>query len=601
MNVRKFNQRIKIFSEILYDIFNVESNYRSELNMLNLELNKKIEDLKNNKNNLRESDPINKPKSRLSAFEKITKFMRFTSSTNINEKKENKSNVIYDKEENPLIDKLLSDSLQQLLTFYKTKHKIISQQVTKLGGILYQYSSQKKIDDSLENSPSLNYYNEKFDNDLAKMFSTKNNYYRIMSEFETFFRNEYLKNDFEIVNINDKRTKSVDITNIENKKKKNKEEKEKEMTMEEKMENVATLRNNYKDAVNNLNNSKREYMIKVNEICSEMQEFNIEENNLLSKIFNVYEENMKLLSNAVKNFNELYEKNKKIIIDSNITYANNLIIEDKINKVYQYEEYIPKHIDINNKKDLSVLQKMNKLIGLEIDKLKNVSEDKDNNNNNQINNINTDINTNNNIINEEKNENVNLPFILIMDKFIGEDGDKLTNNEIKRMKSCLNEEKYIKDFLCKLNKVRNNPKLFKIRKQFDTLVIFFNHIFTNLSFNNPNNHELVKILMILAETFKFKENGNKIYLINFMKFPKEFKDVEFWKSYIDIEIKNEHEKCKVIKNSQIEYIVLLSNSTHLREYLKEKDKIHEIFEYFFNVYKFNNDEINNMKKQFGKD
>ena len=600
MNVKKFNQRIKIFSEILYDILNVESNYRSELNILNLELNKKIEELKNKTNKLGEGEVKNKDKGRLSVLnEKITKFMRFNTSNNVNEKKLRRSNIIYDTEENPLIDKLLSDSLQQLLVFYKSKHKIISQQVTNLGRILYQYSSQKKIDDSLENSLNLNYYNDKFDNDLSKMIVSKNNYYQIMSEFENIFYNDNMKNDFEKININDKRTKSLDVINTGGKKKK--KNGEKPITLEDKMKNVVTLRNNYKEAINDLNNSKREYMIKVNEISSEMQEFNIEENNILSEIFNVYDENIKLLSNETKNFNELYEKNKKIIQDFNVTFGKNLIIEDKINKVYQYEEYIPKHIDINNKKDLSVLQKMNKLIGLEIDKLKNVSEDKDNNNNNQINNINTDINTNNNIINEEKNENVNLPFILIMDKFIGEDGDKLTNNEIKRMKSCLNEEKYIKDFLCKLNKVRNNPKLFKIRKQFDTLVIFFNHIFTNLSFNNPNNHELVKILMILAETFKFKENGNKIYLINFMKFPKEFKDVEFWKSYIDIEIKNEHEKCKVIKNSQIEYIVLLSNSTHLREYLKEKDKIHEIFEYFFNVYKFNNDEINNMKKQFGKD
>ena len=599
MNVKKFNQRIKIFSEILYDILNVESNYRSELNILNLELNKKIEELKNKTNKLGEGEVKNKDKGRLSVLnEKITKFMRFNTSNNVNEKKLRRSNIIYDTEENPLIDKLLSDSLQKLLVFYKSKHKIISQQVTNLGRILYQYSSQKKIDDSLENSLNLNYYNDKFDNDLSKMIVSKNNYYQIMSEFENIFYNDNMKNDFEKININDKRTKSLDVINTGGKKKK--KNGEKPITLEDKMKNVVTLRNNYKEAINDLNNSKREYMIKVNEISSEMQEFNIEENNILCEIFNVYDENIKLLSNETKNFNELYEKNKKIIQDFNVTFGKNLIIEDKINKVYQYEEYIPKHIDINNKKDLSVLQKMNKLIGLEIDKLKNVSEDKDNNNN-QINNINTDINTNNNIINEEKNENVNLPFILIMDKFIGEDGDKLTNNEIKRMKSCLNEEKYIKDFLCKLNKVRNNPKLFKIRKQFDTLVIFFNHIFTNLSFNNPNNHELVKILMILAETFKFKENGNKIYLINFMKFPKEFKDVEFWKSYIDIEIKNEHEKCKVIKNSQIEYIVLLSNSTHLREYLKEKDKIHEIFEYFFNVYKFNNDEINNMKKQFGKD
>ena len=46
MNSKKFMQRSKLFSDILYDIFNVESNYRSELNMLNLNLNKKIEEQK---------------------------------------------------------------------------------------------------------------------------------------------------------------------------------------------------------------------------------------------------------------------------------------------------------------------------------------------------------------------------------------------------------------------------------------------------------------------------------------------------------------------------------------------------------------------------
>ena len=45
------------------------------------------------------------------------------------------------------IDKLISEGLQNLLFFYKNKHKLISNQVSKLGVILYNFtSSQKKYD-----------------------------------------------------------------------------------------------------------------------------------------------------------------------------------------------------------------------------------------------------------------------------------------------------------------------------------------------------------------------------------------------------------------------------------------------------------------------
>ena len=49
--------------------------------------------------------------------------------------------------------------------------------------------------------------------------------------------------------------------------------------------------------------------------------------------------------------------------------------DKKIYKNYQFEEYNPKFNDIDNKKHLSVIQKMHKLIGFKLDKIKNENED----------------------------------------------------------------------------------------------------------------------------------------------------------------------------------------------------------------------------------
>ena len=38
MNPNKFYQRTKLFNDIIYEILNVESNYRTELSVLNLKL-----------------------------------------------------------------------------------------------------------------------------------------------------------------------------------------------------------------------------------------------------------------------------------------------------------------------------------------------------------------------------------------------------------------------------------------------------------------------------------------------------------------------------------------------------------------------------------
>ena len=580
MNSKKFMQRSKLFSDILYDIFNVESNYRSELNMLNLNLNKKIEEQKI-KLQKKHSVVINDegPKRTFSFLnDTINKLMLFNSGSINNIKDaEKESNVIYDKAENPLIDKLVSESLQQLLAFYKTKHKIISQQVTKLGKILYKYSSEKKIYDNNEERYSLNDVNDKFDTDLSKLSSSKQNYYSIMNDFE-----DLLYNNEDIKDVNDK------SNNDKKKEQKKKKDKNKENDLEEKIKEVIHLREIYKEAINTVNNSKKEYIMKLNEISNEVQEFNISENNILLEIFNLYDENEKLLTDEIKNYNLLYENNQKVVQEINVEYGNSLLFDNKIKKEYKYEEYVPEHIDTKNQKDISIIQRMNKLIGLEIDKLKKMNDDEE---------YDDDINIDNN--NNEKNEDENndLVFILILEKFIGDDGDKLTNDEIKKMKLFLNDEKYIKSFLLKLNKLRNNSKLFNQKKKFENLVIFFNYIFAKLPFNDPQKHELVKILMILAETFFYKENDVKTYVNSQVKLSNEVKNIEFWIAYIDIEIQNEYEKCKNIQSPQIEYIVLLSNTTHFKEFLNDKEKIHHILEHYSKKYKFGKDEVSIIQEQ----
>ena len=177
MNVKKFMHRTKLFSDILYEIFQVESNYRAELNELNLKLNKKIEDQKikmlkkrsffihNDKNHSKGNFSLLNEKRKSTIFSIV--------SSNCLKRVKKESNIIYDKEENPLIDKLVSESLELILTFYKTKYNIISQEVTKFGKILYQYSSEKKIYDNNEERYSLHDVNKIFDTNLSKLSLSK--------------------------------------------------------------------------------------------------------------------------------------------------------------------------------------------------------------------------------------------------------------------------------------------------------------------------------------------------------------------------------------------------------------------------------------------
>lgn len=559
INPKKFHERVKLFNDILYEIFKVESNYRTDLSVLNLKLVKKIEDHKNSLNKTPKLDKLRqslKIKNNLKDIFKPKKLLHNNSEDSIFEEKKDDTDSMY--------DKLLSEALQHLLTFYKGKHKLISKEVSSLGIILYNFSSQKKAYEN-DNTNDLEKNEKDFQLYYSKLMKSKNKYFDKMNELERFFHNN--------IDINNNKKNNND-------KNKNKINDEPEVE-KEKIDKLIHYRQKYKSRLDQLNNCQRIYVTQINELCNEVQEFNINENDILYNIFKVFDENLSLLSKEVSKYFELYENNKKLTLDLNTEFGNNVLVDDRINSNFQFEEYNPKFKDLNNKKDLSVIQKMNNLIGFEFDKFKS---DKDKNNNGSV-------------INEETDNNV--LFILLMDKFINVDY-QLNEKEKKLLKGLFNQGQYINEFLKKLNNNRSNKKLFGKKEKFNLLADLFNIIYKKVSFGDENQHELVKFLMILSETFFYKEEDKKIFLNSVIETPAELKnDVKFWIRYIDLEIENEFKNYNNNKknSTRYEYIVLLSNLTHLREYMKEKDKLEEIITYFKDKYNFSNDDVEVVKSQ----
>ena len=567
LNPNKFYQRIKLFNDIVYEIFKVESNYRTELSILNLKLSKKIEDSKKSKKQskfdfFRQSIPIKQ------GFKNLLHSRR--SSIKSEDDLEN------EKEENPFTNFLISESLKELLNFYKKKHNLISKEVSNLGIILYDFSSQK-TDIEKQNKDSFNLQkNEKeFDMYHNILIEAKEKYFDKMNEIELFFHNDEQ-------NLNNSLNNSINSKNSKNKNKNkdnniiiNEDEIEKK-----KIDELIECRKMYRKSLEDINNCQRIYISKINEICNEVQEFNITENNVLYNIFKTYNDHLLNLIKEVGSFCLFYEGKQKTIQEINMEFSNNLLFDTKFNMNYQFEEYNPKFNDMHNKKHLSVIQKMHKLIGFEFDKINNYE--------------NKDIN----------NKDNNVLFIILMDKFLSGE-QKLNEKEKYLLKGLFNQTKYINEFLNKLNTIRINKKLFYNKEYFDILFDLFNTIYSKISFGDEKNHDVVKLLMILSETFYYKNDNNKIFLNNVLKQPKEIKDDKFWIKYIELEIEKENKKLKntinnnnkIDKKAKYEYIVLLSNIPHLRENIIEKEKLKYIIGYFRDKYDFSIDDFNIIKSQ----
>ena len=184
MNQSKFYQRTKLFSDILYEIFNVESNYRTQLSLLNLKLIQIIQEHKNEffEKKIEKRQTIVGRKSK-NDIQKININHTIKSS-------KSKDNLISGKEDNPMIDKLMSENLQQFLTFYKKKHQLVSQEVSNLGIIIYNFSSSQKKYDNNEDLNDLEIYKGEFDINYIKLMKTKKQYFEKMKNLELLFHQE---------------------------------------------------------------------------------------------------------------------------------------------------------------------------------------------------------------------------------------------------------------------------------------------------------------------------------------------------------------------------------------------------------------------------
>ena len=570
MNPTKFYERSKLFNDIINEINQVESNYSTELKYLNIKLAQKIEEYKLEINQ-KISNELQSRKTMINRTKTIkNEENKNNHKTSIALSKTIKDNIIINKEENPMIDKLISEGLQNLLNFYQKKYKLISKQVANLSTILYKFTStQKKYDPDI--IFNIQKTGKDFDINYLKLMKTKTAYFKKMSQLEIYFHQKE----------KDKKTEKMDnlIKDIhENGINPNIDE---ALSEKQKIEDLVNMRQNYKKYLIRLSNIQREYIDKINEIGNDIKCFNIDENNLLYNILKTFEENDLAILKELNNFCLFYEHNKKLIDSLNLELNNVLVNDDRIYKNYIFEEYIPIFKNINDQKDMNAIQKMSELVGFEFDKIKT---------NNPNNKGKSGIHLN------YQNIDNNLLFILLMGKFTG--GETLLS--IKEKDILLNlfkDEKYMSEFLLRLNKIRMDKYLFKHKENFDYLIEFFNYIFSNISLTDENTHELIKVLMILSETFFYKDQNNKNFLINSINVPNEIRETEFWIKYLEFEINLESKKDEKKMYSRFEYIVLISHTTHLKEFSVPKEKIIEIVEFFKNKYKFTNEEMDIIKEQ----
>ena len=580
MNPTKFYERTKLLNEILIEINKVESNYSYELNQLNITLAKTIENHNRVINHRLSFDNSHKGINRVKTLKnKENKEIRENRYSLQIDNISGKKSLIH-KEDNPLIDKLISEDLQNLVNFYRIKQKLISKQVSNLGVILYKFSSsQKKIEPEVFEEMEKN--KQDFEINYLKLMKVKKTYFKKMCEFEIYLhekeKDSKLYETFEISN--KANIGKINENNIINNKIDNQENNNNEILSEKEMiDELILLRQNYKKYLLRLTGKQKEYIDKINGISSDIRRFNIDENNLLYDILKSFDDNFSEILKELNNYCLLYEHNKKLIKNMNLELQNNLMFSSKIFNNYEFEEYVPKFKDIKDPMDLLVIEKMNKLIGFEFEKLKS------NNNKEADENINY------------QNIDDNLLFILLMNKFLGEE-ISLNQKEKKLMINLFNKAQFIQEFLLRLNKVRMNLQLFNKKENFDFVLECFNYIFSKISITNEKNHELFNIIMILSETFFIIEEDKKIFLVNKMNIPQEIKESDFWIKYLEYEINLEAKKPQNKTGSRYKYIVIISNTTHLKEFSVPKEKTVEIIEYFKNKYKFSDDEYNLIKGQ----
>ena len=536
--MKKFGNRRALFKEILSEIYKFHLNYKEELNKLNINIKQII------------TQHSNKLQTGV-AKRTLSKYSN----------------------EDPFSDKLISDSVQQLLNYYLNKYSLISEEAEEIKNLISEEQNNNDNDNNSEHAKILKQEEQKINSNILSLNKAKNRYYSMMSKLEEHI-SKIEENKKKIL------SKSTNIIINKTKKdedkkdKKDKKEKKEEKKIEEQkinsymVEEVVRAKEAYMLALDTLNLTKREYLNYLNSFNDTIKEYDLNENDLLNQILQIFEKFHKISENKI-------EEIKGIILQNKNSDKENKIFIDKINKKYEFEEYIPQHNNIYDNEHFNVLSEMNKCTGFNIEE--SFSDPK------------------------LKKE---IKFILGMEKIIN-NCESMKKIEIDTMKEFLKDNEYINKFLARLNKARVEKELEKDNMVFDIIVELFNYMLANLVVDSKNNHDIIKKLLILTQSFYIndEQNNKKILFSNKITTPKEFKSSEFWIEFIEKEIEgnnNSENKEEENKNKQNKVLMLfIGNISILNDYLCNLAKIKEVFAFFNEKFSFNEDNIRNVSDILG--
>jgi len=508
--MKKFENRKALFNEILLEVYKFHMNYKEEINKLNINIKQII------------TQHANKLQTGV-AKRTLSKYSN----------------------EDPFSDQLISNSVQQMVTYFMNKYSLISEETEEIKKLIPKGNLEENNNDK-EYLKIFKQEEQKINSNILNLTKAKNRYYTLMATLEEqISKIEENKKKF---NFNNNNIGTIPKT----KKEKKEEEKEKKIIENQKInpymiEEIIRAKDAYLLALDTLNLTKREYLNSINSFSDKIKEYDNNENDLLNQLLEIFE----------KYDEKIRDKNKEvsgvILENKNGENAINIFIE-KINKKYEFEEYIPQHNKIEDNDDFIVLSEMHKLMGYNIEE--SFSDPK---------------------IKKE------IKFILGLETIIN-DCSSVKKTGIDEMKEYLKDKVYLDKFFKRLNKARVDKELDKDKVVFDIIVDLFNFILTNLIEDPDKNHDDIKNLLILSQSFYITDDKNvnkKIFFSNKITTPKEFKTTDFWIKFIEKEIENnemikkEYNKNEINedKNEEIKEEIKVDNKEEIKVDNKEEIKV----------------------------
>ena len=506
--MKKFENRKALFNEILLEVYKFHMNYKEEINKLNINIKQII------------TQHSNKLQTGV-AKRTLSKYSN----------------------EDPFSDQLISNSVQQMVTYFMNKYSLISEETEEIKNLI----PQGNLEDNNEDKEYIKIFKQeeqKINSNILNLTKAKNRYYALMTKLEEQI-SKIEENKKRLISNSGSSKGIPNMKQQKTKKEKKEEEKEKKNFENQKInpytiEEIIRAKEAYMLALDTLNLTKREYLNSLNSFSDKIKEYDNSENDLLNQLLEIFE----------KYDEKIRDKNKEVsgVILENKNGENEInIFIEKINKKYEFEEYIPQHNKIEDNEDFIILSEMHKLTGYNIEE--SFSDPK---------------------IKKE------IKFILGLETIIN-DCSSVKKAGIDEMKEYLKDKIYLDKFYKRLNKARVDKELDKDKLVFDIIVDLFNFILTNLIEDPDNNHDNIKNLLILCQSFYINDEKNanqKIFFSNKITTPKAFKTSEFWIKFIEKEIKNneliqkESENRKQEKKEEIK----IDNNDEVKKEIKEENR-----------------------------